>query len=106
MRIDADAGEGKLGHIRAADQDGASRAKARDDRRVALRRRSIVENLRSGRGALARYVEEVLQGDRQSSEWRGNVPSLAQPILRNGRRTRILGIDLDEGTRAFAGGIG
>src|ERR1700726_4879965 len=46
----------ELGHIRATDQDGASRAKARDDRRVALRRRSIVENLRSGQGALVRYV--------------------------------------------------
>jgi hypothetical protein len=70
------------GHIRAADQDGASRAKARDDRRVALRRQSIVESLRSGQGALARYVEEVLQGNRQSGEWGGDVPGLAQPILR------------------------
>ena len=28
MRIDADAGEGKLGHIRAADQDGADSLKS------------------------------------------------------------------------------
>ncbi len=60
MRIDADAGEGELGHIRAADQDGAGRAKASNDRRVTLRRRTVVEGLRSGKGALARYVEEVL----------------------------------------------
>jgi len=106
MRIDADAGEGKLGHIRAADQDGAGRAKARNDWRVTLRRRAVVQSLRSGQGSLARYVEEVLQGNRQSGEWGGDVPGLAQPILRNGYRTRILGIDLDEGTRAFAGGIG
>ena len=59
-----------------------------------------------GKGSLTPYVEEVLQGNRQSGEWGGDVPGLAQPILRNGRRTRILGIDLDEGTRAFAGGIG
>ena len=63
MRIDADAGEGKLGHIRAADQDGAGRAKARNDWRVTLRRRAVVQSLRSGQGALARYVEEVLQGN-------------------------------------------
>ena len=99
-------GEGKLGHIRAADQDGAGRAKARNDRRVTLRRRAVVQSLRSGQGSLARYVEEVLQGNRQSGEWGGDVPGLAQPILRIGRRAGVLGVDLDEGTRAFAGGIG
>jgi hypothetical protein len=106
MRIDADAGEDKLGHIRAADQDGAGRAKARNDWRVTLRRRAVVQSLRSGQDSLARYVEEVLQGNRQSGEWGGDGPGLAQPILRNGCRTRILGIDLDEGTRAFGSGIG
>ena len=58
------AGEGKLGHIRAADHDGAGRAKARNDRSIALRPRTVVKGLRSGQGSLARYVEEVLQGNR------------------------------------------
>src|SRR5580692_5520549 len=106
MRIDADAGEGTLGHIRAADQDGAGRAKARNDWRVTLRRRAVVQSLRSGQGSLARYVEEVLQGNRQSGEWRGGIPGLAQLVLRIGRRAGALGIDLDEGARALAGGIG
>ncbi len=56
MRIDADAGKGELGHIRTADQDGAGRAKARDDRRVALSRRSIVEGLGAGQGAAWRQI--------------------------------------------------
>ena len=64
MAADADAGKGELGHIRTADQDGAGRAKARDDRRVALSRRSIVEGLGAGQGALTRDVEKVLQRNR------------------------------------------
>ena len=106
MRIDADAREGELGHIRAADQDGAGRAKARNDRRVTLRRRRIVEGLRSGQRALTSDVEEVLQGNRQSGERRGDVPSLAQPILRISRSAGVLGVDFDERTGAFSGGIG
>ena len=64
MRIDTDAGEGEFGHVRATDQDGARRAEPRHNRRVMHRRRAITEGLRPGQGALARYVEQVLQRNR------------------------------------------
>jgi hypothetical protein len=70
------------------------------------RRRAIIEGLRPGQGALARYVEQVLQRNRQSGERRGNVPGLAQAVLGIGRGAGAVAIDLDKGARAFAGGIG
>ena len=57
MRVDADAGKGELGHVGAADQDGASGAQPGDDRCVTLRRRRIVECLRAGQRTLAGDVE-------------------------------------------------
>ena len=45
MRVDADPGKRELGHVGAADQDGAGSAQAGDDRRVAFGWRRVVERL-------------------------------------------------------------
>ena len=106
MRIDADAGKGELGHVGAANEDGPGRAQPGDDRRVALRRRLVVERLRAGQRALARDIEKVLDRDRQSGERRGDVTRLAQGVLGIGGGARAVCIDRDEAARAFARGFG
>jgi len=68
MRVDADTGEGELGHVGATDQDGAGGSQASDNGRVVFSWRHIVEGLGPGQGAFPRHVEEVLDRHRQSGE--------------------------------------
>ena len=106
MRIDADAGKGELGHVRAADQDATRRAQPSHDGSLKDRRRGVVKRLRARKRALARYVEQILQRNRQSGERRGDITGLAQPVLCVGCTASAVAIDLDKGAHPFAGGIG
>jgi hypothetical protein len=106
MRVDPDPREGELGHVGAADEDRAGGTQAGDDRGVMLGRRRVVERFRPGQGLFAGDVEQILYRDRQSGERRGDIPGLAQLVLRVGRSASGVGVDLDEGARAFAGRIG
>ena len=104
MRIDADAGKGEFGHVGAADEDRPGGAQPGDDRRVARRRRPVVERLRAGQGGFARDVEEVLDRHRQAGEGRGDIARLAQAVLGIGGGACALGVDFDEAARAFPAG--
>ena len=106
MRVDADAGEGELGHVGAADQDGAGGSQASDDRRVELCRRHVVERFRAGQGALARNIEQILDRHRQSGERRGDIAGSAQAVLGIGGGARGVAVDFDEGARPLACGVG
>jgi hypothetical protein len=62
--------------------------------------------IRRGGRRLAGDVEEILDRDRDTGERAGRDTGLAQPVLRGGGGTRLLGIDLEEGTFALARRIG
>jgi len=106
MRVDADPGKSELGHVGAPDDDGTRRFEARHDRRIGRGRRDVVERPRSGERDVASDIEEVLDRHREAGERRGDITGRAQPVLRLGGRARRIGIDLDEGPPALAGGIG
>ena len=106
MRVDADAGKGELGHVGAADQDGAGGPQTRDNRRVVLCRGQIVERLGAGQGGFAGNVEQVLDRHWQSGEWRGDIAGCPQAILGIGCGTRAVAVDFGKGARPLAGGIG
>ncbi len=106
MRVDANPGKGELGHVGAADEDRPGGAQPGDDRRVAGRRRAVVERLRASQGGFPRDIEEVLDRHRQAGQGRGDIPRLAQAILRVGGGAGAVGVDPDEAARAFARGVG
>ncbi|MGY3422699.1 hypothetical protein ACVWZW_003174 [Bradyrhizobium sp. F1.13.4] len=60
MRIDADAGIGKLGHVGAPDHDEAGLAQPRHRGGILFGRRGIVERAGAGARHLALDVEEIL----------------------------------------------
>lgn len=94
MRIEADGGKGEFRHVRLADDDGAGRAKAPDDRRVRCcrRRRAADDGARKRR--LARDVKEVLDGDDPPVEG-PEALALAPPPVGSVRfRAGCLGIEL------------
>ena len=91
VRVDADAGEGELGHLRAADQRGAGRAQPGDGRSVHRGRRLVRQHDRSGARHLAGDVVEVLDADRQPGECAGACSR---------RRTRARLVNRDEGVCA------
>jgi len=68
VRIDPDPGKRELGHVGAADEDGAGSAQPADDCRVALCRRPVVERPRSCQRGLAGDIEQVLDRHRQSGK--------------------------------------
>ena len=105
MRVDADAGKGELGHVSAADQDGAGGPQTSNDRGVVLCRRQIVKRLGTGQRAFPRDVEQILDRHRQSGERRGDIAGSAQTVLGIGGGTRAVAVDLDEGARPLAGEI-
>ena len=90
MRVDADAGEGELGHVGAPDYDRTGRLEPRHDRRIGLGRRHVVERLRPGERYFAGDVEKILDRDRDPGERRGDITGRTQPVLRVGHRTRRL----------------
>ncbi len=106
MRIDADSGEREFGHVAAADDHRARGAQARDRRSVRARRGLVAQDLRAGRGDLARDVEEILDRHRQPGKRRRHHPVLAQPVGGLGGEQRALGVHLGEGAAALAAGVG
>jgi hypothetical protein len=68
VRIDADAGESELGHVRAAHEHCARRLEPGNDWRVQLGRWRIVKRPRARERALARDIEEILDRDRNSRQ--------------------------------------
>ena len=68
VRVDADAGEGELRHVGAADERGAGPAQAGDGGRVGGGGRGVGEHGRAGGGGFAGDVEQVLDRDREAGE--------------------------------------
>lgn len=97
MRVEAEAGEGELGHVGAAHHDEAGAAQPGDRRSVALGRGGIRQHRRAGRGRFAGKVEQVLHRDRDAGEARRGEPGAPQLVHRLGGGERRLAMDLDEG---------
>jgi hypothetical protein len=106
MRVDADPGKGKFGHIGAADQHHADGTQAGNRRRVALGGRRVVERLRASKGALAGDIEQVLDRNRQPGERRGHISGLTQAVLSIGRGPRTVRVDRKKSPRALTLRIG
>jgi hypothetical protein len=106
MRIDADAGIGEFGHVGPADHNEAGRAQPRHHRRVGLRGRGILQRTRTGAGHLPPYVEEILDRDRNAGKRRRRRLGLAQLIHCVRGSDRGVLVDVNEGPRTLARGIG
>jgi hypothetical protein len=70
VRVDADAGEGELAHVGAADEGRTGAPQPGDRRTIGDRRRGIGEHRRAGRRGLAADVEQVLDRDREAGQRR------------------------------------
>ena len=66
----------------------------------------VGQHARAGRRRLAGDVEQVLQRDRNAGVAARRPPRCAQRVHRVRHGARLVGVDLDEGARALAGGIG
>ena len=106
VRIEAEPGEGELGHVAAPDRNEAGGAQPRDDGRVALGRLRLPQRNRAGGGHLARDIEQILDRDRDAGKRRRRRAPRTQPIMIIGGCDRVLGMDLEKGAAAFARGIG
>ena len=100
--VQADAAERELDHVRAPDDHGAGSAQARDDGRVALRRRRVGEQLRSGARDVAGDVEQVLHRNRQAVDRRAHDADASQLVRQVGLGARGVGVKLDERALPFA----
>ena len=106
MRIDAETGEGELGHVGAAHRDEAGGEHALHDGRVRRGRRRVGQHARTSRCRFAGDVEQVLQADRNARIAARFAPDATQRVHRVRHRARLLGVHLDEGARALAVRIG
>jgi hypothetical protein len=106
MRIDADPGIGEFGHVGAADHDEAGATQPSYHRRVGFRGWRIVERARTGAGHLTLDVEQILDRNRNAGIGRRRGSDLAQPVHCFRRFGRGFRIDVNEGPRAFARGVG
>ena len=106
MGVEAEAGVGELGHVGAADEDGAGGSEALDDCCILLGGRGVGEDQGAGGGGVAGDVEEVLDGDGEAEQGEAGVVLAEEGV---GCVRGLLGgggIDATEGAGAFAGGIG
>ncbi len=106
MRIDADAGIGEFGHVGAADHHETGAAQPRYHGRIGFRRRRILQCARAGAGHLPPDVEQILDRDGNAGKRRRRRLDLAQPVHRFRRLDRGFRIDMNEGARPLAGGVG
>ena len=106
VRIDADAGIGKFGHVGAADHDEAGPAQPRHDRRIGLSRRRILQRARAGAGHLPLDVVEILDRHGNAGIGRRRGVGFTQMIHRIGRGNRRIPVDVNEGPCALACRIG
>ena len=87
---------GVFAHVERADQHGALRLHALDQRGVARRRREIAVDLRSGAGGKTFYVEQVLDRERHAGERPDLLAGGDRGIDRAGFCTRAVGGDVGE----------
>src|SRR5262249_20757826 len=106
VRVDADPGEGELGHVGAANDDRARAFQPGDYRGVGFGRWQIVERLGAGEGNLTGNVEKILDRYRNAGERRGDIARRAQLVLCLGCCSCGRIIDLDKGVLALAGRVG
>src|SRR5215472_18509828 len=106
MRIDAETGEGELGHVGPAYRNETGGQHALHDRCMRGGRTRIGQHARAGGRGLAGDIEQVLQTDRDARVASGFTPVTTQRIHRVRHRARLLGMYLDEGARALAIRIG
>src|SRR3569832_1652705 len=106
MRIEAHDRKGELGHVGSSGEYRAGRLQPADHRRVLSGGRGIIESLGPRERDFTRHIQHVLHGDRNAGDWRRRVTDLAKAILRLGYGTRLVRPYLDEGSLAFASGIG
>ena len=107
MRIGADGGEGELGHVGLGDDHRAAGAQPVHDRRVGIRRLSLLgKNLRAGAGRLAGDVEQILDADDRAVERAERHAVRDAGIGRIGRGAGFRGIDGEAGARAFSLWVG
>src|SRR6185369_3514376 len=105
MRVGANAGEGKLRHVRLADDHRAGCAKARDDRRVLGCRGRVGEDRGPRACWLPGNVEQVLDADDHAVE-RPELRAVTRaPVCRIGGFPGCFRINRQEGSFALARGI-
>ena len=97
VRIDADAGEGELGHVGAADEPGAGAPQPLHHRCVLGSRRRRGQDPGAGGADLAGDVEEILDRHRQAGERARIAPARDQPIGVGGRLASSREAGGDEG---------
>jgi hypothetical protein len=105
MGIDADAREGELRHVRAADDDESGRLQARHDGRVSGRRRGVGKGAGARARGLAGQVEEILDRDRDSRKRRRRGAGCAQRVHGVGDARRGL-VDREERASALPRPVG
>ncbi len=106
MRVDAEAGEGELRHVGAADGDKTGGQHPRDHGRMGGGRGRVVERARAGARDLARDIEQILQADGNAGVAARCAPDATQRVHRVGRRARLVGVDGDEHAAPLAAGVG
>ena len=87
---------GVLAHVERADQHGALRLHALDQRRIARRRRQIAVDLRAGAGGKTFYVEQILDRERHAGERPDLLAGGDGGIDRAGFCARAVGGDVGE----------
>jgi hypothetical protein len=102
MRIDADAGEGKFGHVGLADNHRAGSAQAGDGGCLAGCRRHAAQQLGAGSGRFPGHVEEILDADDPAIQRAQAHPELGARIGRIGGGAGQIGIDLQHRAAALA----
>ena len=103
MRVDAQAGEGELGHIGAPDRNEPGRAQAGDRGRIACRRLPIFQCNRARRGHVACDVEQILDRHRNAGERRRRRAARADAVMKIRRCERLLSRDLEKNAPPFSG---
>jgi hypothetical protein len=106
MRVHAEAGEGELRHVGAAEDDEAGADQPLHGGRGGSGRLRAVQHHRAGAGGDAGLVIQVLDADRDAGIGRGRTPRGAQRVLRRRRGAGRAGMDGGEGTRALPARFG
>src|SRR5205823_6044518 len=103
-RVEADAAEGELDHVGAADEDRAGGAQPRYRGRIRLC--PLLQDPGAGPRHVARDIEEILQRYRQPVDARAAHPALSQPVGVIGVGSRLAFVHLEERARPFPIGRG
>ena len=99
MRVESEAGEGELRHVRLAHDHRAGPAQAGDDRGVDTGRGRIAHHDGAGAGGLPRHVEQILDRHDRAVEGAEREPGPAARVRRLGRRARLLRVEAGEDGR-------